>query len=198
MFVCASVCAFHEALLSPLLHLITCVSIPVCVCLFPRMDERNWVAGSTKTHQRRLIASTPHPHPPLSASLLFVAALSLHSCRSSCRRCRSPVALLRPLRLLVFSFFFPPFFLFSFFFPLMSTEWLQRASCLSHTHLIYQTTKDKKNDRIEEESQNKMGTAVARLFLPPLLLLLLHSWCQEKHIFKVSPQFSQQRPDSGL
>lgn len=53
----------------------------------------------------------------------------------------------------------------------MSTEWLHRASCLSHTHLIYKTAKKEKTERKEEEeeAQNKMGTAVAMLFLPPPL-----------------------------
>lgn len=125
------------------------------------VDERSWVARSTKTHQRGLFTSSPPPHPPLcsvtqppssllrrwagtpaEARLLFKAALSFH---------------LFPLSASFFFFFFPADVnrvASQSFMPLWNTPHLENHK------------KQQKSERKERE-QNKMGTAMAMLPPPP-------------------------------
>lgn len=101
-----------------------------------------------------------------------------------------PGCSLRPLCLLVFSLFFIlPFFS-------ADVNRVASQSSLPLTHLIYKTTKEGENERIEkEESQNKMGTARSSS------LFSSHDVCgvsgKKKNTFSKIPQFSQQHPDSG-
>lgn len=102
----------------------------VCLSVWGCGDETSWVAQSTKLHQRRLFTSPPTTTPLFCrsdpASLVFVASLSLHSPTEA--RLLFKAALSFALSTASFSR--------SLFFPLMSTEWLHRDSCLSRTHLI--------------------------------------------------------------
>lgn len=98
-----------------------------------------------------------------------------------------PSCSLRPLCLLVF-------FSLSLFFSLMSTEWLHRASCLSHTpHL--QNHKKRGKERGRRGSAKQDGDSCNVVLPPPTSLLGVR---EKKHIFKVSPQFSQQCWDVRL
>lgn len=160
-----------------------CLCVYVCVCLpwssalsalaldhFPSacvcVSTNGWEKLGGREHKDT--SEETHRQPPPPPSQPPSSLLPRWACTLAVAPAASAEARLLFKAASSFGLFFFFFFFFSLFFPLMSTEWLQRASCLSHTHLIYKTTKDKKNDRIEEEeeSQNKMGTAVARLFLP--------------------------------
>lgn len=179
MFVCVrrqvSVVAWswylYRSLFSPVVCVWqVCLSVWMCVCVFPYGDERSWVAQSTKLHQRRRFTTTTplfcRSHP---APLVFVASLSLHSPTEA--RLLFKAALSFGLSTASLSLFPAD----------VNRVASEIHASPEHTSFRKPQKKQKKREW-KEAAQNKMGTTVAMLFLP--------SQHQENTFFKVSPQFN--------
>ena len=136
--------------------------------------------GATTEHKGTSEVShrTPRPpsYPPYSLLQSWACTLAV-----------APAAEARLLFKAALSFGL--FFLSSLFFPLMSTEWLHRAPCLSHTSF----TKPQKRERTNRDRGiTKQDGDSSSAALPHSSLPLMTLWCQwkkKRHIFKVSPVF---------
>lgn len=170
---CRSVIVFH------LISLSSSSTFPY-VRTLSFVDERSWVARSTKTHQRGLFTSNP-PAPPRSASVMQPPSSLLQ------RWAGTPAAAPAEARLLfkaALSFhLFPHSASFSFFFFPADVNRVASQSFMplwNTPHL--ENHKNQQRERKEKE-QNKMGTAMA--WLPPPLRFL----ASRKTPFQSFPDF---------
>lgn len=139
--------------------------------------QRHIRGGSSPAPQR-----PPPPlflfHPPSSLLQSWACTLAVAPAAAAEARLLFKAALSFGL----FSFFILPFFS-------ADVNRVASQSSLPFTHLIYKTTKEGENERIEkEESQNKMGTALSSS------LFSSHDICgvsgKKKDTFSKIPQFS--------
>lgn len=169
----------------------------VCVCARLGAGGVGWEKpGGTEHKGTSEGAHCKHPyhpllfHPPPSLLQSWACTLAVAPAASAEARLLFKAALSFGL----FSFLYPPFFFSA------DVNRVASQSSLRLAHLIYKTTKEGANERKEEEeSQNKMGTVLAQLFLalPPPLMTFVVSVRGKKIQFQSSPSFSQQRPDSS-
>ncbi len=186
MFVGVCICVSLMQLCSPLafdfyITVFVCVrrvGVCVCVCVCVCVSMSGWEKlGGTEHKGTSEEAHRQHPPPPPSP-LPFSLSL-IHSPSSLLQRCACTLAV-APAAAAEARLLFKAalsFGLISFFFAdvnrVASQSFMPLSLSLSlthtYTHLIYKTTKKGTNGGIEEDAQNKMGTDVAVLFLPPPL-----------------------------